>query len=73
MSLDDLCDQFNDGRRDMIDAFARISTIARRAGAITEDQILELHRQFFDGNVATKEAFNIMGTLARIWEPPTRP
>lgn len=63
--MDDNRDKFNHGRRDMIDAFADLSTLARQAGA-DEDQITATHGQFFDGNVAVKQAFRVVILLAAI-------
>lgn len=40
----------------MINAFAALSTLARRAG-VDPDEITAVHGRFFDGNVAIKESF----------------
>jgi hypothetical protein len=68
--VDDTAARLKAGRRDMIEAFGIISTIARRAGVITEEEVLALHGQFFNGNVAIKEAFNVAAILARIRHDP---
>jgi len=66
--MDEIRDRFNNGRRSMIDAFADLSTLARRAGA-DPDAITLAHGRFFDGNVETKRAFSILVLLAEVWRP----
>lgn len=56
-------DQFHTGRRDMIDAFVELSTLARAAG-VPELDISITHGQFFDGNMAVKQTFRIVVLLA---------
>lgn len=63
--MDELRDKFHAGRRDMLDAFVDLSTLARRAG-VPEIEISATHGQFFDGNVAIKEAFRVVILLALI-------
>lgn len=69
--MDELCDNFLHGRRGMIAAFVRVSDLARGAG-VDEHTISAAHGQFFDGNVAAKDAFRVAILLARIWTPPGR-
>ena len=69
--MDEIRDQFNHGRRYMIDAFADLSTLARRAGA-DPDAITQAHGRFFDGNVQVKRAFNVLVLLAEAWRPRHR-
>lgn len=49
----------------MIDAFVKVSDLARRAG-VEEDVILAAHGQFFDGNVEVKDSFRVAAMLARV-------
>lgn len=63
--MDELRDKFHAGRRDMLDAFVDLSTLARRAG-VPEIEISAAHGQFFDGNVAIKDAFRVVILLALI-------
>lgn len=62
--MDDISNRFRHGRRDMIAAFVAVSDLARRAGADADD-ISAAHGQFFDGNVAAKNAFRVAALLAR--------
>lgn len=50
----------------MIDAFVKMSDMARRAGA-DENAITDLHGQFFDGHVMIKGAFRVAALLARLY------
>lgn len=61
-------DEFHRGRREMIDAFVRVSDLARRAG-VDEGVISEAHGQFFDGNVRVKGAFRVLCLLSEVWRP----
>jgi hypothetical protein len=70
--MDDIRDQFATGRRKMIDAFVRISDLARRAG-VDEDTISACHGEFFDGNVETKDAFGVAAFLAQVRMASGRP
>lgn len=63
--MDEVCDRFHHGRRDMIDAFTRVSDLARRAG-VGEGEISAAHGRFFDGNVEAKDAFRVAALLARV-------
>lgn len=58
-------DRFTAGRRQMIDAFVKISDLARKAG-VDEDEISMIHGEFFDGNVEIKVAFGGVMLLAQI-------
>lgn len=69
--MDETRDTFNTGRRLMIDAFADLSTLARRAG-VEEDAITALHGHFFDGNVEIKRALRDAILLAEIYRPRMR-
>lgn len=73
--MDRTRDNFQLGRRLMIDAFADLSTAARRAG-VDEQSITELHGRFFDGNVLIKQSFRVAVLLAELYtsdtENPTR-
>lgn len=66
--MDEIRDQFNTGRRAMIDVFADLTTLANRAG-VDHGAITALHGRFFDGNVEAKRAFNILVLLAEVWRP----
>jgi hypothetical protein len=58
--MDEIQDQYQQGRRAMINAFADMTALAYRAaydGALSYDEVLELHGRFFDGNVMVKRAF----------------
>lgn len=66
--MDNIRNQFNTGRSAMIDAFVELSTLARRLG-VAEDELTPVHGRFFDGNVQTKRAFNILLLLAEVWQP----
>ena len=66
--MDELRDKFHAGRRDMLDAFVELSTLARRAG-VPELEISMTHGQFFDGNLMVKEVFRVCLLLAMIREP----
>ena len=61
--MDDIRNQFNEARRDMISAFADLTTLALRAGA-DHAAITALHGGFFDGNVIAKDAFEVAAFLA---------
>jgi hypothetical protein len=50
-------EQINAGRLKMREAFVRLSDLARRLGA-AEDELSELHGQFFDGNEAINRALS---------------
>ena len=63
--MDEIRDDFQRGRRIMIDAFAELTTLALRSGT-DPDQVTELHGRFFDGNVASKGAFRTAILLAGI-------
>jgi hypothetical protein len=63
--MDELRDRFQTGRRDMLDAFAELSALARGAG-VAECEISATHGQFFDGNVAIKRAFGVAVLLASV-------
>lgn len=63
--MDELRDRFNTARRDMLDAFVELSTLARKAG-VPELDISATHGQFFDGNVAIKQAFRVVVLLAEV-------
>ncbi|MGH3779621.1 MAG: hypothetical protein ACRDRO_03050 [Pseudonocardiaceae bacterium] len=54
--MDEPRNSFHTARRDMIDAFVDLSTLALRAG-VPEIDISMTHGQFFDGNMAIKDAF----------------
>lgn len=49
----------------MIDAFAELTALARRAG-VDADAITATHGKFFDGNVAIKESFWLAVVLPEI-------
>lgn len=66
--MDEFRDGFHLGRRNMLDAFLKLSTLARQAGADGDD-ITKLHGQFFDGNVSVKTSFRAVILLAEIWKP----
>lgn len=70
--MDEIRDQFNTGRRAMIDAFVELGALARRAG-VDHDAISELHGRFFDGNVETKRAFRVCILLAEVKPPAEQP
>jgi hypothetical protein len=63
--MNELRDKFHHGRYDMLEAFVKLSALARRAGA-DEDDISETHGQFFDGNVEVKESFRAAVLLAEV-------
>ena len=63
--MDTIRDTFNDGRRSMIEAFAELSALARRAG-VDEGEITEAHGRFFDGNAKVKSSFRACVLLAEI-------
>lgn len=69
--MDELRDRFNHGRRDMLEAFLDLSTLARRAG-VDEEDVRQTHGQFFDGNVEIKKSFRVVVLLAEIRMPPSR-
>ncbi len=56
-------EQFHSARRDMLDAFVTLSTLARELGA-TSEALTYLHGQFFDGNVGIKDAYSVASFLA---------
>ena len=64
--MDETCNKHEAGRRSMIDAFVKMSDMARRAGA-DENAITDLHGQFFDGHVVIKGAFRVAALLARLY------
>lgn len=68
--MDDIRSQFDEGRREMIGAFADLTTLAHRAG-VDPDAITALHGRFFDGNVLIKDAFGVAAFVAEIggWRP----
>lgn len=63
--MDETREKFHDGRKNMLDAFVELSTLARNAG-VPERVISMTHGQFFDGNVQVKEAFRVAVLLASI-------
>lgn len=66
--MDVIRDKFGGGRLLMRNAFVELSDLARRAG-VDEDRISGIHGQFFDGNVAVKEAFAAAVLLAEVRAP----
>lgn len=56
-------DRFTAARRKMIDAFVRVSDLARRAG-VDGAAITAAHGLFFDGNEAIKSACDAAGDHA---------
>lgn len=68
--MDDTYAKFHLGRRDMINAFVKVSNLARRVG-VNEDDITAAHGQFFDGNAETKSAFHVLALLVEIRKPWT--
>jgi hypothetical protein len=70
--MDEIRDRFHGGRRQMLDAFAELSALARRAGAC-EDAITAAHGRFFDGNVEAKMAFRVAIVLAEVQQKGQSP
>jgi hypothetical protein len=63
--MDELLRKLNERRRDMIDAFAELTTLAHRAG-VAPIEMTALHGMFFDGNVTVKYAAGGLALLARL-------
>jgi len=63
--MDQIRDQFNTARRMMLDAFADLTVLARRAG-VDPDAITETHGRFYDGNVEIKRVFRVCVLLAEL-------
>ena len=63
--VDQLRNQFNTGRTEMIAAFVGLSDLARRHG-VDEDTITALHGRFFDGNVTVKTRWRVLLLIAEM-------
>lgn len=64
--MDNSCNDFQQGQRVMIAAFAELTTLALRAGA-DHVAVTNLHGRFFDGKVKSGDAFGAAAILARLW------
>lgn len=53
----------------MIDAFAELDTLARRAGA-DADAITAIHGRFFGGNAGIKDAFDDLERAVTVEDIP---